>query len=154
MLCNKFGGIIVGICGYVSKNKIKNNEVIVSMVETLTGQKANNLDVYIHSNVAMSCNTPSLFSTEYNKQKYTIVFNGKLFNLKELECNIAKKGFSLREKTDAEIVLACYILFGEDALNMFDGAFSFAILNEHKKEIILARDSLGLKPLYYYQNNR
>lgn len=154
MLCNKFGGIIVGICGYVSKDKIKNNEVIVPMVEALTDKKTNNLNVYIHSTTAMACNSSCLFGTEYNKKKYTIVFNGKLYNEDELKCIIAKKGFILKEGTDTEIALICYILFGEDALNMLDGAFSFAILNEHSKELLLARDALGLKPLYYHKCER
>lgn len=153
MFCNKFGGINVGICGYISKDKIKNNEVIVSMVETLTPQKLKNTGVYIHSNTAVASNTSSTLSTEYNRKKYAIVYCGKIYNSKELECTLTKKGYVLQTRKEAEIVLACYMLFGEDAVNMLDGAFSFAILDENKKEIFLARDPLGLKPLFYSLND-
>lgn len=144
----------MGICGYISKEKIKNSDIILSMAEMLTPQMSNNTGVYIHSNFALSCNTSSIFFSEYNKEKYAIAFNGQIYNKHDLENALTKKGYVFSVKTEAEVVLACYMLFGKEALNMIDGSFAFAILNEHKKELIIARDSLGLKPLFYSLNQR
>ena len=155
--------LMCGICGYVSKEKIKNNNTINSMVEMLTPRGPDNKGIYVHSNVALGHTRLAIrdieggtqpITIEYNKKKYTIVYNGEIYNTPEIEEKLNKKGYELKTKSDTEIVLASYILFGEETLNMLDGIFAFAILNENKKEIFLARDPLGIKPLFYTLNNR
>ena len=151
-----------GICGYVSKEKIKNNNTITSMVETLTPRGPDNKGIYIHSNVALGHTRLAIrdieggvqpMTVEYNKKKYTIVYNGEIYNTPEIVSSLQQKGYEFKTHSDTEVVLASYIVFGEESLNMLDGIFAFAILNESKKEIFLARDPLGIKPLFYTINN-
>lgn len=151
-----------GICGYVSKEKIKNNNTITSMVETLTPRGPDNKGIYIHSNVALGHTRLAIrdieggvqpMTVEYNKKKYTIVYNGEIYNTPEIVSNLQQKGYEFKTHSDTEVVLASYIVFGEESLKMLDGIFAFTILNESKKEIFLARDPLGIKPLFYTINN-
>lgn len=151
-----------GICGYVSKEKIKNNDIINSMVEMLTPRGPDNKDVYTHSNVALGHTRLAIrdieggmqpMTIEYNKKKYTIVYNGEIYNVPEIIEKLNKKGYELKTKCDTEVVLASYIFWGEESLNMLDGIFAFAILDEHNKEVFLARDPLGIKPLFYTLND-
>lgn len=153
-----------GICGYVSKDKIKNSKTIIAMLEAFTLYKSSANGVYIHSNISLgqskfhikdddTKNDVQPMTIEHNKKKYTIVFNGKIYNSDEINKKITEKGYSFKTNSDTEIVLASYILFGEKSLKMLDGIFSFAILDEHKKELFLARDPLGIKPLFYTLTN-
>lgn len=155
--------LMCGICGYVSKDKIKNNDTIVTMVETLTPRNTNNNGVYIRSNVALGHTQLDIrnidgekqpMTIEYNNRKYTIVYNGKIYNIEEITKKLTERGYVFKTPLESEAVLASYILFGEKALNILDGIFAFAILNEHKKKLFLARDPLGIKPLFYTLNNR
>ena len=82
--------------------------------------------------------------------RYTIVYNGEVYNYLELRGNL-KPHFNFRSKTDTEVVLATYIQFGEKCLKKLNGMFAFAIWDNEKRELFLARDRLGIKPLFYSQ---
>lgn len=76
-----------------------------------------------------------------------IVFNGEIYNYKELKSNL--KNISFRSNSDTEVLLKLYELKGENLLNDLNGMFAFAIWNSSKEELFLARDRIGKKPLYY-----
>ena len=82
--------------------------------------------------------------------KTTIIFNGEIYNYKEL-----KERFNLRVKTnsDTEILVELYLKIGKRFLDELNGMFSFVIFNTENNDIFIARDRLGIKPLYYYQDN-
>ena len=82
---------------------------------------------------------------------YLVVFNGEIYNYIEL-----KKQYKLNPKTssDTEVLLLMYIKFGKECLQRLNGMFSFIIYNEITKEVFIARDRLGIKPLYIYQKNK
>ena len=84
---------------------------------------------------------------------YTIVYNGQLYNTKELKKDLEEAGFKFNTKSDTEILLKSYIYYGYDVVNKLNGIFSFAIWDEEKQELYFARDHFGIKPYYYYFKN-
>lgn len=94
-----------------------------------------------------SANQP-MFSADEN---YVIVFNGELYNYREIKKQLADYPF--KTNSDTEVVLAAWLKWGEHALRIFNGIFAFAIWSKKDHELILVRDRLGVKPLYYFTNN-
>ena len=88
----------------------------------------------------------------YNQGQYTIVFNGEIYNYKEIRSELAQKGFSFISESDTEVILAAYKQWGENCVTHFSGMWAFAIYNTVKQELFLSRDRFGIKPLYYFQN--
>lgn len=81
--------------------------------------------------------------------KYHIVFNGEIYNYLELRGELEQLGYSFKSSSDTEVLLKGYIEWGTGVLNKLIGMFSFAILDLRKREVFLARDFFGIKPLYY-----
>ena len=79
-----------------------------------------------------------------------IIFNGEIYNYLDLRNNLEKKGHSFYTNTDTEVIVHSYEEYGIDCVNKFNGMFAFAIWDSNKKQLLLARDRLGIKPLYYY----
>jgi len=86
---------------------------------------------------------------KYNENTYTLVYNGRLYNTDDIRKNLLDNGFEVFDNSDAEVLLKAFIHYGYDVVNHLNGVFSFAIWNENKKELFLARDHFGIKPLYY-----
>jgi asparagine synthase (glutamine-hydrolysing) len=82
-----------------------------------------------------------------------IVFNGEIYNYKELGEEVRAKGVRLRSSSDTEILLNAYQIWGEDCLQKLNGMFAFAIYDARKKKFFAARDRLGIKPFYYHFSN-
>jgi asparagine synthase (glutamine-hydrolysing) len=93
--------------------------------------------------------------------RFKIVYNGELYNYKELKFELKRvvsgsdeQAYFFQTNTDTEVIIAAYARWGEDCVNHFNGMFAFAIWDDLKKELFIARDRLGIKPLYYlYTNN-
>lgn len=83
-------------------------------------------------------------------QRYTIVYNGEIYNYPELRESLEKAGYQFRSQTDTEIILAAYDFYDDKCLAFFDGMFAFAIWDEKEQELFAARDRFGEKPFYYY----
>jgi asparagine synthase (glutamine-hydrolysing) len=86
-----------------------------------------------------------------NDGTYSISYNGEVYNYKELRQELIAKGYAFRSNSDTEVVLKSLIEWGVDAFNKFNGMFALAFWNSKTKELILARDRYGIKPLYYHQ---
>jgi asparagine synthase (glutamine-hydrolysing) len=84
-----------------------------------------------------------------HKDGLTIVYNGELYNYKALRAELATYGIGFRTESDTEVVLEAWRCWGPAALSRFRGMFAFALLDERTGELVLARDPLGIKPLYY-----
>ncbi len=81
-----------------------------------------------------------------------IVFNGEIYNFRELRHDLVEKGVEFRSQSDTEVVLAAYRIWGEDCLLRLRGMFAFALWDAQRKRLVIARDPMGIKPLYYYQS--
>lgn len=88
-------------------------------------------------------------TASYNNNHYTIVYNGQLYNAKDLRKDLIEKGFEFSGYCDTEVLLKSFICYGTNILSKLNGIFSFAIWNEEKQELFLVRDHFGIKPLYY-----
>jgi asparagine synthase (glutamine-hydrolysing) len=83
------------------------------------------------------------------KHGLTLIYNGELYNYKALRAELASSGVQFVTASDTEVVLEAWRHWGPDALRRFRGMFAFALLDERTGELVLARDPLGIKPLYY-----
>jgi asparagine synthase (glutamine-hydrolysing) len=91
----------------------------------------------------------------FNEPKsLVIVFNGEIYNFKEIKSKLIEEGLKFKSDGDTEVILRGYDLYGTDIFSMLDGMFALAIYDKKKKQIILARDRIGKKPLYYSIKNK
>lgn len=81
-----------------------------------------------------------------------LIFNGEIYNYKELRSQLLAKGYPFQSHCDAEVVLALYATQGEGMMNQLRGMYAFAIWDQKKQGLLLARDPFGIKPLYYFDD--
>lgn len=86
----------------------------------------------------------------YQNNRYWIVFNGEIYNYRDIKNELCKAGYQFNSNSDTEVVLAAYAEWGQDCLNRLVGMWAFAVYDNKLKEIFLARDRYGIKPLYYW----
>lgn len=82
--------------------------------------------------------------------RYTIIYNGEIYNYSELKKELAVKGYSFHSHSDTEVILAAYAAWGAACLQRFDGMFSFAIWDEKEQAFFAARDRFGEKPFFFF----
>ena len=82
----------------------------------------------------------------------TIIFNGEIYNYIELKNHLISKGVKLKTKSDTEVLLYYYYLYGEECVKYFEGMWAFAIFDSKKNKLFLSRDRFGEKPLYIYHS--
>tara|TARA_B100001971_G_C18229654_1_gene563041 strand:- start:235 stop:2061 length:1827 start_codon:yes stop_codon:yes gene_type:complete len=82
-----------------------------------------------------------------------IIFNGEIYNYLRLKPKLEEKGHTFFSNTDTEVIIHAYEEYGVECLKYLEGAFAFAIWDSEKKELFIARDRMGIKPLYYYFKN-
>ena len=85
--------------------------------------------------------------------RYTITYNGELYNFRELRAELEQKGIVFYSDNDSEVILYAYAVWGKDAFLKFNGMFAFAIWDNQEQKLILARDRFGVKPLYIHQDS-
>ena len=85
--------------------------------------------------------------------RYTIVFNGEIYNYLELKTELEQKGYIFNTNSDTEVLIALYDLKKEKCLDELDGMFAFALYDNYEKITFCARDRFGEKPFYYHINN-
>ncbi len=91
----------------------------------------------------------------YSEDKsLSIVFNGEIYNYIKLREILKNKGHSFRTKTDTEVILKAFMEYGEDCVNHFNGIFAFAIYDRNDNSLFLARDHIGVKPLYFFWDGK
>lgn len=144
-----------GIVGFIGKNK-ESKKIIESMTNKLIHRGPDDFGYYIDEFCALGHRRLSIIDLNTGKQpisdgKYTIVFNGEIYNFLELKEELKKK-YKFKTKTDTEVILKGYQEWGADVLKKLRGMFAIAIWDNKKKELFLARDQWGIKPLYYYKN--
>lgn len=95
----------------------------------------------------------SLFSSlEGEEKRYTITYNGEIYNYIELRDELFSHGYRFQSKSDTEVILAAFDFWEEDCLQKFDGMFAFAIWDAKKSKLFAARDRFGEKPFYFYHD--
>ncbi len=85
--------------------------------------------------------------------KEIIIFNGEIYNFKELKKEL-ETSYPFKTTSDTEVIVAAYRQWGRDCVKRFNGMFAFALWDARKKELFIARDPMGIKPLYYFHNDQ
>ena len=88
-----------------------------------------------------------------NHSKVTVLFNGEIYNYKELKSKLIKLGSKFKTDGDTEVILRSYEQWGNKCYQHFDGMYAILIIDPRKNKFSLARDRLGVKPLYFKKNN-
>ena len=146
-----------GFCGFTGKVENK-EQVIENMMEKIIyrgpDSKGTHVDDYIAlgfrrlSIIDLADGTQPIYNEDETK---VIVFNGEVYNYREIREDLVKKGHIFRTKTDTEVILHGYEEYGPEVLNKFRGMFAIAIWDLVSKELFIARDFFGIKPMYYTQ---
>ena len=85
-----------------------------------------------------------------SEKRFYIVYNGEIYNYRELKSELVEEGVNFSTKCDTEVVLKAYLQWGKECVNKFRGMFSFVIFDKKANTLFAARDHLGIKPLYFY----
>lgn len=84
---------------------------------------------------------------------YTLIFNGTIYNHDSLRLELESLGVQFRSKSDTEVLLEAYINWKEQLFDKIDGVFAFAVLDKNKNKLFIARDGIGVKPLFICKND-
>lgn len=107
-----------------------------------------------HRRLAIIDLSPAAAQPMHLLNRYSIVYNGEIYNYIELKQQLTKKGFQFTTSSDTEVILAAFHHYREACFNMLDGMFALAIWDSQENELIAARDSFGEKPFYFHHNEK
>lgn len=149
-----------GIAGLVNfkKNIVQDKDILNNMIKTLEKRGPDAKGYYISPNVLLGHRRLIVVDPEgglqpmtkiFEGKKYTLVYNGELYNTEDLRKELKAKGFTFDSYSDTEVLLTSYICWGKDCVNKLIGIFAFGVFDEDKREVFLARDQMGVKPLFY-----
>jgi asparagine synthase (glutamine-hydrolysing) len=147
-----------GIAGYLSYKQAQNGTTSIrEMTVAIAHRGPDATGFYEDENIALGHNRLSIIDlSECANQplkddsgRYIIVFNGEIYNYQEIKHSL--KDYPFRTNGDTEVILAAYLKWGGDCLNRLAGMFAFAIWDKKERHLFIARDRLGVKPLYYYE---
>ncbi len=150
-----------GILGFYNKdkNKIFSKELFGTLLNTIQHRGPDSNGTYQNKNFIFGMNRLSIIDQKNGDQPmssengdYRIIFNGEIYNYKELKLELERSNVKFKSNSDTEVVLNLYIKYGEKFLNKLNGMFAFAIYRVSTNEVFLARDRFGKKPLYYYNS--
>ena len=146
---------ITGIYAFDEKYEVP-TALIEDMTNTMIHRGPDEFGFYVNESVALGHRRLSIIDLKTGKQPMSdkndyiwIVFNGEIYNFRELKKDLEGKGYFFKTKSDTEVIIYSYEEYGLDCLKKFNGMFAFAIYDKRKRRLFLARDRLGIKPLYY-----
>lgn len=145
-----------GIAGWYRRgNRPVSLETIIEQCDSITHRGPDDAGYFVDGDIGMGMRRLSIIDIAGGHQpmdtpdgRYTIVFNGEIYNHLELRPELEAKGYGFRSHSDTETLLAAYACWGDDALLRLEGMFGVAIWDRHSRTLTLARDPLGIKPLY------
>lgn len=148
------------MCGINGFN-FKNQELIERMNKEISHRGPDGEGIYVDDNFSLGHRRLSIIDLSengkqpmFNEDKsLCIIFNGEIYNFQELKSDLEKRGHKFCSKTDSEVILHLYEEHKEECLKQLNGIFAFAIYDIKNKELFIARDRIGVKPLYYYHKN-
>ena len=148
---------ICGIVDFRDKEGI-NEEVIRKMGKTMKHRGPDSTDVFCADGIALHHNRLAVMDVENGKQpmtimfegkKYTIVYNGEIYNTDELKTELATYGVKPATTCDTEIVLYSYIIFREKCPEKLNGIFAFVVYDHNENKVFAVRDRMGVKPFFF-----
>lgn len=152
-----------GICGYVS-DKYSDDSILKKMNDSILHRGPDDEGVYVvkrdkqfvglaQRRLSIIDLSPAGHQPMFSRDKnIALVFNGEIYNYRELRDQL-KDNYNFVSDSDTEVIIAAYLVYGKDFLKFFNGMFAIALYDFRSEELILARDRIGKKPLYYYYKN-
>ena len=146
-----------GIAGIVDyKGKSASKPVIEAMLRAISYRGPDESGIYNSPHAVIGNVRLSIIDISGGQQplsdpsgRFWIVFNGEIFNYPELRELLIKKGHNFKTQSDTEVLVQLFSTFGKDCLSMLNGQFAFAIWDKLKEELFIARDRIGIRPLFY-----
>ncbi|ACX63779.1 asparagine synthase (glutamine-hydrolyzing) [Paenibacillus sp. FSL H8-0457] len=149
-----------GITGFIqwSGDLTQDSQLLVKMTESLAHRGPDGSGTWISNPCAFGHRRLSVIDPENGAQPmiihqeeevYAIVYNGELYNAAELKDELVRRGHRFNTKCDTEVLLVSYIEWGPECLERLNGIFAFAIWDSVREQVFLARDRVGVKPLFY-----
>ncbi|CAM4089913.1 asparagine synthase [Bacillus manliponensis] len=149
-----------GITGWIDyKHGLQHEkETITKMTETLSKRGPDDTNVWMSRHALFGHKRLAVVDLEGGKQpmtrkkednRYTICYNGELYNTEDIRKELLKKGYTFEGHSDTEVLLFSYIEWGEECTRHLNGIYAFAVWNEKEEKVFMARDRLGVKPLFY-----
>ena len=152
------------MCGIAGFSGNFSQELLINMIETISYRGPDHQAVYYNASFQIGLAHRRLsiidISEKGNQPMWDashtacIVFNGEIYNFPELRKELVKEGFEFNNDTDTEVILNLYLRDGIALFKKLNGIFGFAIYDTRNQQILLARDHLGVKPLYYSQTSK
>jgi len=151
-----------GICGFCfSDKRTVDRNILARMTSTLQHRGPDDEGYYADAGIALGHRRLSIIDLDTGKQPIHnedetiyVVFNGEIYNFPKLKKELEKKGHRFYTKTDTEVLVHLYEESGERCVESLAGMFAFAIWDGKKRKLLLARDRIGIKPLYYSYNGK
>jgi len=151
-----------GICGKYSflKNESICPDLLHRMCDVITYRGPDDEGYYFKGNVGLGMRRLSIIDLQtgsqpiHNESKDVwIVYNGEVYNCFSLRVELEAKGHQFYTRSDTEVIVHCYEEYGDECISKLNGMFAFAIWDERKQRLLLARDRIGIKPLFYTIQN-
>lgn len=146
-----------GICGKYNPTGVKSNE-IEAMLQAIAHRGPDDEGYHLNGSIGLGNRRLSIIDLPGGHQPISnedhtiwLVFNGEIYNFKSLRNRLEAKGHQFRTNTDTEVILHLYEEYGDRCVEHLNGMFAFAIWDEPHQKLLLARDRLGQKPLFYSQ---
>lgn len=148
-----------GICGFVSNQKLDQDRfsLINSLNQTLDHRGPDSDGYYINGDVGMGMRRLAIIDIASGDQpifnedrSIAIVYNGEIYNFQELRGQLEKYGHIFSTNSDTEVIIHAYEQWGDECLLKFNGMFVFSLWDDKKKRLLIARDRMGQKPLYWH----
>ena len=154
-MCGIFG--VLGFNNFRVPNAKKTKEIINSLVHR--GPDA--INVFFKKEFTVGHSRLSIIDLDKGNQpmfskdkRWVLSYNGEIYNYQEIKRNLQELGIIFNTNSDTEVLLYGLIKFGYQFLNKVEGMFAFALYDNKKKELLLGRDHVGMKPLYYSITSR
>lgn len=150
-----------GICGVVSfQPEIPiDKSILLRMNQSLHHRGPDDDGYYQDSQASLAMRRLSIIDLHTGQQPITnetadvwVVYNGEIYNYKELRSELERRGHIFKTQTDTEVIVHAYEEYGDECVNHFNGMFAIALWDKRRRRLMLARDRLGIKPLYYWQS--
>ena len=148
--------LMCGICGFIGNDKSFSRELLVSMNKAIHHRGPDEDGYYYENGIGLAMKRLSILDLGsgtqpiFNEDKsICIVFNGEIYNYKELRKKLISKGHSFTTNSDTEVIIHLYEEHGEHLVHHLRGMFAFAIYDDNTNTTLIVRDRLGIKPLYY-----
>ncbi len=146
------------MCGIAGMAGRRDEALVLRMTELLAHRGPDDAGCHAEEGITLGHCRLSIIDLDgghqpmaYGDGRYWLVYNGEVYNYRELRRNLEARGHVFRTRSDTEVILAAYAEYGDECVTHFQGMFAFALWDGTERRLLLARDPIGVKPLYHAQ---